>query len=86
VDILESSKYDTREKVADYLHISRMTLYRMEKILRLPQHWSGKRNHIRRLTASEIKQWHKEYWEKIAISRIRRPQDVTQPGNVTSTG
>lgn len=59
-----------RSAIAEYLRISRMTLYRYEKILPLTNRFKG--SHIKRewLTMSEVDQWKKELRQKAYDEKI----------------
>lgn len=48
-------KFYTRTQVAAYLKISRMTLYRMEKTVRLTE-WKG--SHLLGITSETVDDWH----------------------------
>lgn len=58
----------TRSDIAKYLNISRMQLYRLEKISRLDDRYKG--SHVMWITIDELKDWIKRLKEKIPEKRI----------------
>ena len=56
-ETIETTYYETRSQVASFFYITRMQLYRWEKVLRLPQYWTGKHGHIQRLTSDQLHEW-----------------------------
>ncbi len=84
-DIPSYANFYSRQEVALYLCITRMTLHRWEKLVPLA---SPKGSHIRKIRRDEIDAWHvKVIKHPRYVRRHGNPRpDVTSPrGDVTST-
>lgn len=62
-------RFHNRTEVANYLHISRMELWRFEQYLSLTRH---KNDHISWLSVTDIDTW----WNKVFKLRYGRPAVV----------
>ncbi|MBA7579017.1 hypothetical protein ES708_20883 [subsurface metagenome] len=53
-------RFHTRTEVAEFFSVTRITIYRWEKFLKLPQRNSWQGCHIQWLSEEDLKEWFKK--------------------------